>query len=50
VAEVPAPLAIGTVRLADGSDHNGFVCEHYALDGATDITVHGGWRAYLERR
>ena len=50
VAEVPAPLAIGTVRLADGSDHNGFVCEHYALDGATDITVHGDWRAYLERR
>jgi len=50
VAEVPAPLAIGTVRLADGSDHNGFVCEPYALAGATDITVHGGWRAYLEQR
>ena len=50
VAEVPAPLGIGTVRLADGSDHTGFVCEPSALDGAPDITAHGGWRAYLEQR
>jgi allophanate hydrolase len=47
-AEVPAPLAIGNVALADGSAVKGFICEPAALDGATDITHHGGWRAYLD--
>jgi len=47
VAEVPAPLAIGTVTLADGTSVKGFVAEPRALDGATDITALGGWRAYL---
>jgi allophanate hydrolase len=46
VAAVPAPLCIGTVRLRSGCV-SGFLCEPDALDGATDITVHGGWRAYL---
>ncbi|MEN9841656.1 MAG: hypothetical protein RL376_1456, partial [Verrucomicrobiota bacterium] len=45
--EVPAPLAIGTVVLADGSSVKGFVCEPAALTGATDITHFGAWRAYL---
>ena len=48
VAEVPAPLAIGTVELADGSEVTGFVCEGYAAGEGTDITSHGGWRAYLD--
>ena len=26
---------------------HGFLCESHALAGASDITVHGGWRAYL---
>ncbi|HEX4339599.1 MAG TPA: allophanate hydrolase [Polyangiaceae bacterium] len=47
VDEVPAPLAIGTVVLADGTTVNGFVCEPHALDGAVDITAHGGWLPYL---
>ena len=47
VDEVPAPLAIGTVVLEDGTTVNGFVCEPHALDGAVDITAYGGWRAYL---
>ncbi len=47
VDEVPAPLAIGTVVLEDGTTVNGFVCEPHALDGAVDITACGGWRAYL---
>jgi allophanate hydrolase len=49
VAEVPPPLAIGTVALEDGSAVKGFVCEPVALAGATDITGFGGWRAYLGR-
>jgi allophanate hydrolase len=47
VAEVPPPLAIGTVVLEDGTSVHGFVAEPRALDGALDITAHGGWRAYL---
>ena len=47
VAEVPPPLCIGTVELADGTWHKGFLCEPRALVGAQDITAHGGWRAYL---
>jgi len=49
VDEVPAPLAIGTVELADGTTVNGFLCEPHAVEGATDITAHGGWRAWLDR-
>ncbi|GJI90941.1 allophanate hydrolase [Duganella hordei] len=48
VAEVPAPLGIGSLELADGRWVKGFVCEPYALASARDITHFGGWRAYLE--
>jgi len=47
VAEVPPPLAIGTVTLDDGVSVKGFVAEPRALDGAEDITALGGWRAYI---
>jgi allophanate hydrolase len=47
VDEVPAPLAIGTIVLDDGTTVNGFVCEPHALDAAVEITAYGGWRAYL---
>jgi allophanate hydrolase len=43
---IPAPLCIGRVVLADGSDVAGFLCEPIAADGAPDITHHGGWRAF----
>ncbi|MEL7209436.1 MAG: amidase family protein, partial [Actinomycetota bacterium] len=47
VDEIPGPLAIGTVELQDGSTVNGFVCEGEAAAHAADISVHGGWRAWL---
>ncbi len=50
VAEVPAPLAIGSVTLASGEVVKGFVAEPRAIDGAEDITHLGGWRAYIARR
>lgn len=46
VVNVPPPLCIGTVELADGSTSAGFLCEPRALDGAADVTAHGGWRHY----
>jgi allophanate hydrolase len=50
VAGIPAPLGIGTVQLEDGSGVQGFVCETYAVAGATDITWHASWRAWLAER
>ena len=47
LAGVPAPLAIGTVELADGIWVKGFLCEGHAITGAQDITALGGWRAWL---
>jgi allophanate hydrolase len=46
--KIPAPLGLGTVTLADGSDVTGFLCESHAIAGARDITPLGGWRAYLK--
>jgi allophanate hydrolase len=47
VAEIPPPLAIGSVVLADGSIVKGFIAEPRAMEGARDITSLGGWRAYI---
>ena len=49
VAEVPPPLAIGTVTLEDGSMVKGFVAEPRAITNAEDITALGGWRRFLQR-
>jgi allophanate hydrolase len=48
LAALPSPMALGKVRLADGTSVTGFLCEPAALTDAPDITAHGGWRAYLE--
>ncbi|MGM0433580.1 MAG: allophanate hydrolase [Pseudomonadota bacterium] len=45
---IPHPLGIGTVELADGTWAKGFICEEAGLEGATDITHLGGWRAYIQ--
>ena len=50
VAEVPSPLSIGTLTLADGRTVKGFLCETCALPGARDISSFGGWRAYLAQQ
>ncbi|MGM7342958.1 allophanate hydrolase-related protein, partial [Acinetobacter baumannii] len=48
VAEVPAPLGIGNLKLKDGTWVKGFICEAYAIQDATDISHFGGWRAYIQ--
>jgi allophanate hydrolase len=50
VAEIPAPLGIGTVRLSDGATVKGFLVEAEAVKTAEDISHFGGWRAYLAAR
>ncbi|MFC9847057.1 allophanate hydrolase [Streptomyces sp. NPDC060223] len=47
LAELPRPMTLGRVELADGGHIPGFLCEPSALEGAEDITRYGGWRPYL---
>lgn len=46
LAQIPSPLGLGTLTLIDGTSVKGFIAEPKAVDGATDITGFGGWRAY----
>ena len=46
VSAILPPLGIGSLILADGATVQGFLCEPAALEKATDITHHRGWRAY----
>lgn len=43
---IPAPLGIGRVKLEDGSEVAGFLCEAIAIEGAEDITALGSWRRF----
>ncbi len=46
--EEPPGLAVGRVRLADGSEVLGVLAEPYIVEGQREITAFGGWRAYAE--
>jgi len=46
----PPGLAIGKVRLEDGSEVLGVLGEPILCEGHREITAHGGWRAYLAAR
>ncbi|MGF1650339.1 MAG: amidase family protein, partial [Hyphomicrobiaceae bacterium] len=48
VPEIPAPLGVGKVRLADGTSPTGFLVEAIAVSDAADISGYGGWRSYLK--
>jgi allophanate hydrolase len=50
VAAIPPPLGIGTIDLEDGHQVKSFLCESYAVEGATDISHFGGWRGYMASR
>ncbi len=47
VAEIPAPLGIGSVELASGDWVKGFICEPWGIEGAKDVSQFGGWKNYL---
>ncbi len=49
VAQIPAPLGIGKVTLADGQTLPGFIAEPRSTHQAEEITHLGGWRAWLQR-
>ncbi|MBO0677375.1 allophanate hydrolase [Mycolicibacterium sp. S2-37] len=48
LAELPAPMALGRVTLADGSEVVGFGCALDAWQAGEDISAYGDWRRYLD--
>ncbi|WP_407050398.1 allophanate hydrolase [Methyloraptor flagellatus] len=50
LARIAPPLGLGTVVLEDGQSLRGFICETAGVEGAPDVSHHGGWRAYLAAR
>ena len=50
VSQIPAPLGIGKVMLADGTELPGFIAEPRAIEGAEEITRHRSWRNWLASR
>lgn len=47
LAELPAPMMLGRVTLADGSEVVGFGCALDAWQHGEDISSYGDWRRYL---
>ena len=43
LAHLPAPMSLGRVQLADGSEAVGFGCSLEAWRGGVDISEHGDW-------
>ena len=50
VALIPPRSASARVLLDDGTSAKGFLVEPIGLEGATDISHLGGWRAYLSAK
>jgi hypothetical protein len=46
----PPGLAIGKVRLADGSTVLGVLGENALVQGQREITGHAGWRTYMRSK
>jgi allophanate hydrolase len=47
LAALPAPMALGRVTLADGTEVVGFGCALDAFRAGEDISTHGDWPTYL---
>ena len=49
IRTIPTPLCIGTIRLLDGTEVKGFLCEGFAADISEDISHIADWRTYLAK-
>ncbi|TDP32240.1 allophanate hydrolase [Nocardia ignorata] len=47
LADLPAPMALTSIELSDGTTVVGFACTYDAAVAATDITRYGSWPRYL---
>ncbi len=49
ISQIPSPLGIANIELADGSYVKGFSCEAWATEGAEEVTKLGSWRKHLQQ-
>ncbi len=49
VEQIPSPLGIATIELADGQSAKGFACETWATEDAQEVTELGNWRAFTAK-
>ncbi|MCR5609551.1 MAG: hypothetical protein K6G26_10855 [Lachnospiraceae bacterium] len=47
---IPSPLGLGKIKLEDGSEVTGFICEPYVISHSYDISIYGGWRNYIKNK
>jgi allophanate hydrolase len=50
IAATPAPMSFGKIKLLDGTEAVGFLCEDYAVQGAENISAFGGWKKFCSQR
>jgi len=48
MTQIPSPLCIGSITLADKQRVKGFLCEPHGLKNSRNITEFGGWREYVQ--
>ncbi|MDR2192805.1 MAG: allophanate hydrolase [Endomicrobium sp.] len=48
VSKADSPMSFGKIKLFDGSETFGFLCEPYAVKNAVEITSYGGWKSFYE--
>jgi len=44
---ISGPMCIGNIELENGKEVKGFLCEYFATLEAEDISIFGGWKAYI---
>ncbi|MEM6911993.1 MAG: allophanate hydrolase [Verrucomicrobiota bacterium] len=49
LAEIPSPLGLGRVELAEGREVLGFLCENWIVSKAQDVTIMGSWRKLIKK-
>jgi allophanate hydrolase len=50
IKNIPSPPGLGKIKLNDGSEVIGFICEPYIIGISEDITDYGGWRNFTTSR
>jgi allophanate hydrolase len=49
LSKTQSPMAFGKIKLSDGNEVLGFLCQPYAIENAREITSYGGWKNFYKR-
>jgi hypothetical protein len=48
LSKTKSPMSFGKIKLSDGNEVLGFLCEPFAIENAREITSYGGWKKFCE--